>query len=361
MRVDVLNIVHLECSNQCLHCGYGGSLSKGGGPRSNDFSHWLRYMDWAKENGVRLVVFSGGDPTEHPSFEELTREALWRELVVQVETHGQRFAETEELKCFGSGRRFSFVIPIHGSNADLHDKIVGRKGAFDRTLRGIRNIKDQLSSRVACMSVVQSENVRDIPKIAELCFDLGVDQYFGTLVQPCGSAKDREVSILPAPQDIELCIKVTASVAENGHLFFNNIPFCLMGDHCDLSINFPPSCPVGDAFELLCYPADPRRDYLVLKTLFPKRPTCATCLPAACSRFMGQPDAARCSSAQRRLMEAYCTMCDGCFYQKVCPGLPLAIASTSDLTPLKRIGYRQGLDMLSNNQLVRTPGGTAQP
>jgi len=353
MRVDVINIIHLACSNHCLHCGYGGRLNVADADRCTDFSRWLRYMDWAKDHRVRLVVFSGGDPTEHPRFRELVIEALWRELVVQVETHGQRFADVDALKCFGSGRRFSFVIPLHGATAGLHDRIVGRQGAFERTLRGIRNIRDCLSSRVACMSVIQSANVRCIPEIAELCYSLGAHQYFGTLVQPCGSAKSNEVDIVPSPKDIAWCVETTALLGEGGRLFFNNVPFCLMGQHCNLSINFPPSYPVGDAFELLCYPSDPRRDYIVLKTLFSKRPTCATCLPAACSRFMGRPSGTRCNSAQRHLMEEYCALCEGCFYQKVCPGLPLATVATSEMSALKRIGWSEGLDSMSIGEQQR--------
>lgn len=251
------------------------------------------------------------------------------------------------------------MIAIHGATAEDHDGIVGKKGAFARTLQGIRNIKDHLSSRIACNSVILSLNVRDIPRIAELCFSLGVEQYSATLVQSCGSAKENENTIFPEVGDIERCIDATASVAGDGHLSFNNVPFCLMGDHCNLSVNFPPAYPVGEAFELVCYPADPTRDYAVLKMLFPKRPTCATCPPGACSRFASHLIEVSCSSAQRRVMEAYCRMCEGCFFQKVCPGLPLAIAATSDLTGIRRIGSREGLSMMANIAMHTDGNSTA--
>lgn len=120
-------------------------------------------------------VVTGGEPTLDP------------ELFLDVMADLAKHIPDAEALLLTNGRSFSYrmflekmlqmcpphltvAVPIHGSEANIHDSIVQVKGGFDQMMRGIRNL---LCAGIAVevRIVVSKQNAEDIGNIADLIIE----------------------------------------------------------------------------------------------------------------------------------------------------------------------------------------------
>jgi MoaA/NifB/PqqE/SkfB family radical SAM enzyme len=75
-----------RCNLACTHCLREINHAR----RNIDTELVRRTLRSAARGGVRFVVFTGGEPTLHPAFAELAREAMRQAMHLTVVTNGQR-------------------------------------------------------------------------------------------------------------------------------------------------------------------------------------------------------------------------------------------------------------------------------
>ena len=85
-----------KCQAQCTFChrNFGARKSRQAMPRDEVLS----WIDWAVEEGITRIRFTGGEPTLHPNLWEFCRVCFEHQISVIVNTNGLGpFARVEKI------------------------------------------------------------------------------------------------------------------------------------------------------------------------------------------------------------------------------------------------------------------------
>ncbi len=123
------------CNLKCIHCytdseekAYSGELSTQEG---------LNLLDDLKAFGIPAVLFSGGEPLVRKDIWALAEHAKEIGLRMTLSTNGVLIDEETAQRIKDNG--FTYVgISLDGIG-DINDHFRGKKGAFDKAVRGFRN------------------------------------------------------------------------------------------------------------------------------------------------------------------------------------------------------------------------------
>ena len=134
-----------RCNNRCVHC-YNESERH---LLELQRDEWMDVLDRIWEIGIPHVVFTGGEPTLIPFLPALISHAEQLGMITGLNTNGRRLkdkAYVEELVAAGLDH---VQITLESHDADIHDRIVAAKGAWNETTAGIRSA---LASRLFVMT-----------------------------------------------------------------------------------------------------------------------------------------------------------------------------------------------------------------
>ena len=152
-----------RCNLSCMHCysdshdeAYGGELTTREGKA---------LLDDLAEFGVPTVLFSGGEPLTRPDLFELAAYARDRGLRCILSTNGTLITPEAARKIQSCG--FSYVGVSLDGVGPVHDKIRGKKGAYDAALAGLRLCRD-LGTRVGLRFTVHKRNLDELPAAFDL-------------------------------------------------------------------------------------------------------------------------------------------------------------------------------------------------
>ncbi|WP_157217954.1 His-Xaa-Ser system radical SAM maturase HxsC [Flavisphingomonas formosensis] len=116
-----------------------------------------------------LIGISGGEPTLYKEqlFDMVERVLAARDdLAFHILTNAQHFTveDAERLRS-PLYARTSWGIPLYATDAGLHDRIVGKAGAFDRLERSLATLI-LAGARVELRTVLVSANLHELPALA---------------------------------------------------------------------------------------------------------------------------------------------------------------------------------------------------
>ena len=172
-----------RCNNGCLFCL--DSDSHDGSAISVEAVE-ERIREGREQGGQRLIL-SGGEPTIHPQYVDFLR--LGRKLEytwLQTVTNGRMFAYRKFANgALGAGLNEA-TFSMHGHTPELHDYLVGVKGAFKQAMAGMHNL---LGRCVVNVDVVLSAvNIPHLREILEFYIDLGIHEFDLLHMIPFGRA-----------------------------------------------------------------------------------------------------------------------------------------------------------------------------
>lgn len=181
--------VTARCNLRCKHCYEdAGTLSKGL-PKDLTKEEKIRVMEEVCKLNIPTFAFAGGEPLIDPVFWKLAKIGKERGLYMSINTNGTLITEevAERLK----EMEFAYYgVSLDGASAQVHDSFRGVKGAFERALKGIKNLVNVGEGDKTCISfTVARENsiVRnEIPKMLELRDKLGIRKVVLYNYIPCG-------------------------------------------------------------------------------------------------------------------------------------------------------------------------------
>jgi len=131
MSIKDRRICPLECA--CCYAD-SGKVMDIAEPLSTEA--WKAIIDKCRDAGIPMLTFTGGEPLTRPDIVELVRHAAW--FVTRLNTNA--YSLTPELAA--ALRRASLdgmQITLYSHNPEIHDALVGRAGAWEKTVSGIRN------------------------------------------------------------------------------------------------------------------------------------------------------------------------------------------------------------------------------
>jgi MoaA/NifB/PqqE/SkfB family radical SAM enzyme len=231
----------------CAFCAQGGKRDRTG---RKSLAEIKRMLARARRGGVAGAVFTGGEPTLHPDLLAAVRAARAMGYdSVQVQTNGRRFAYYDycaELKKAGVTE---MGPSLHGSTAEIHEKLTLAPGSFKEVLQGILNCK-KLGMYVLTNSVITSVNYRDLPALARLLTHLGVNQFQFAFVHLVGSAWENRKALAPRKTAVMPYLRraLDAGIKSGTACYTEAIPYCLMkGYEQCVAERVIPEGPVADA------------------------------------------------------------------------------------------------------------------
>lgn len=244
-RADVK--VWFACNNHCTFCVQGDKRYKFK-PRSleeikqiiqKEFDLWALY-----------IVFTGGEPTVHPHLVEAVQFAHdigYKQI--QIQSNGTNFADLEYTKRLIAAGVTEFSPSIHGFHPETHDEQVKTKGAWERVVKWLINLR-KLNQMIIINSVITKTNYKEIPELAALLVKLWVNQFQFAFVHVLGSAAVNKETVVPRKSEIIPYVHKALDIAKKHNVpaFTEAIPYCFMqGYEWAIAENVMPETSVVDA------------------------------------------------------------------------------------------------------------------
>jgi len=153
--------VTARCNLRCTHC----YAATDGTPDELSTREALAVIDDLAAFGCPVLLFSGGEPFTRPDIQTLARHAVQQGLRVVFSTNGTLIdarlaAEIKEVGVSYAG------ISVDGME-EVHDRFRGCRGAFQRSLAGIRQCREA-GVKVGLRVTMTRDNVGEIPAIFDL-------------------------------------------------------------------------------------------------------------------------------------------------------------------------------------------------
>lgn len=157
--------VTARCNLACTHCYAAVNDMQEMARNELTTTEALALIDDLAAFGSPVLLFSGGEPFSRPDILQLARHAVKRGMRVVFSTNGTLLndALAAEIKSIG----VSYVgISIDGME-QIHDHFRASKGAFQRSLAGIRACR-AAGIKVGLRVTMTRDNLADIPAIFDL-------------------------------------------------------------------------------------------------------------------------------------------------------------------------------------------------
>ena len=204
-KTPLLGIFELtgRCNLSCLMC-YVRRSPGDKAALSSELSaeEWLELGRQIAEEGLLYLTLTGGEPLLRPDFFEIY-EGL-RELGLQVSVNTNATMVTPEIaKRFAASPPTSVNVTLYGASPETYDRACGDPTGFERTLRGIRLLREAGVS-VTMRTTLIRQNHSDFEQIYALSRELGLKLRLVDYVFPGRELSEGDpfaVRLSPAEQD----------------------------------------------------------------------------------------------------------------------------------------------------------------
>jgi len=129
-----------RCQNRCTFC-YASAPDRGQQVQEMTTAEVVRILDTIVDDArVPTVSFTGGEPTLRADLPDLIAYARSRHLRTNLITNGIRCSSESYVQSLAMGLD-SAQVSLEAADPDIHDAVVGRPGAWQHTIKGIRTLK----------------------------------------------------------------------------------------------------------------------------------------------------------------------------------------------------------------------------
>ncbi len=218
------------CTNRCVFCSEADRLERWcDHPVSADDVR--KTLQSHARAGGDHVLFTGGEPTEHPAFLYALETARQLGLRTCVGTNGARLA-VEGFAARALPLLDELSLSLHGSGAELHDRCSGRPGSHAGLLATHRNARERVPGLpLAVNTVVSRLNFEDLPAIVVLCARLDIQRLLVSATAPEGRAVQAYGELaVPLPSWRRMAPELTRLAEAAGMTIrFFGLPLCVLG------------------------------------------------------------------------------------------------------------------------------------
>jgi MoaA/NifB/PqqE/SkfB family radical SAM enzyme len=147
---------------------------------------WKFIIDKCHEAGIAQLTFTGGEPTRREDLIELIDYARWH--ITRLNTNGIDLTLEYAKKLFEADLD-GIQLTLYSQDAGVHDALVGRQGAWQKTVQGIKNaLKAGLSVSVNTPLVRMNS---EYEQTLHFIHGLGVKYVSCSGLIPTGAAKNQ--------------------------------------------------------------------------------------------------------------------------------------------------------------------------
>jgi 12,18-didecarboxysiroheme deacetylase len=211
--VVVWNVTR-RCNLKCVHC-YSNSQNVQYSDEL-DTDEGKRLISDLASFGCPVILFSGGEPLMRKDLPELIQFAVDKGMRAVISTNGTLITE-EKARIF-SKTGLSYVgVSIDGTR-ETHDRFRGVSGAYDASLRGIRNCQEA-GIKVGLRFTMTKGNYSEIPHIFDLLEEKNIPRacFYHLVYSGRGSALvDEDLSHTGTREVIDMIMDRTREFFEKG-------------------------------------------------------------------------------------------------------------------------------------------------
>jgi len=192
------------CNLRCRHC-YQNAGPK---PLPNEltFEEKLNVLNQLDEMEIPSIAFSGGEPTIHPDFIPIVKEASRRGIYTAVATNGLAFAsESFTDKALKAGLNY-VEVSLDSTDPKVHDEFRGVKGAWELAVKGIKNVVKHGGASTGIAMTLTKLNKDQIGDMVRLAEELGVTRVIFFNFIPTGRGKEN-VALDLTPEEREEALR----------------------------------------------------------------------------------------------------------------------------------------------------------
>lgn len=184
------------CNMACMHCGSSASPCN------------KTYLSYDKINKVMervaaeydpekiIICLTGGEPLLHPDFYKIASRATGLGFMCGITTNATLIDKEAARKIYESGIR-AVAVSLDGPR-EMHDWFRCQKGAFDKTIEGMKNLVDASHGRITTQftTVVHKKNISELDKIYDIVLGTKVDSWRIVNIDPIGRAQKHPEMLL---------------------------------------------------------------------------------------------------------------------------------------------------------------------
>jgi MoaA/NifB/PqqE/SkfB family radical SAM enzyme len=122
-----------------------------------------------KVKNLQTIGLTGGETTICPDFFRIMNyiSDKFPEVIIRLLTNGRMLAYDVFRKRCLTFRNIDFIIPIHGYNAETHDRVTQTPGSFYQTTQGLKKLltEKRNNPKIELRIVITRLNFKIVPKI----------------------------------------------------------------------------------------------------------------------------------------------------------------------------------------------------
>ncbi|MBD3807088.1 MAG: radical SAM protein [Epsilonproteobacteria bacterium] len=161
-----------RCNLSCLHCYSKADLDA---VDVLSTEHVFETLPKLKKNGVKFIIFSGGEPLTRKDIYEIAEKCKELGIVTYLSTNGLYVRPGNAKKILES---FNYIgISIDGSE-ETHDRFRGLKGSFKESMKAVDLLNSYGSTKVGIRFTLTKETFEDLKFIFELAEEHNIPKVY---------------------------------------------------------------------------------------------------------------------------------------------------------------------------------------
>lgn len=211
----VLITITWACNYRCIHCLQGETHVKSRELSTND---WIRTIKELSEYGIFHLFISGGEPFLRHDILDILKYAYDEGLVITLFTNASLITDNicKELKKLTT---LNIQVSIHDINPNSFDDFTRVKGAYERTIRGLKKlIKHEIDVTVA--TCFRGRTIKKFTEFKKFLLDIGVKKWILSLIMPLGCAKINWNRLKVSDQEIKFFLENYFKLAKDNRFSY---------------------------------------------------------------------------------------------------------------------------------------------
>jgi radical SAM protein with 4Fe4S-binding SPASM domain len=215
-----------RCQNRCTFC-YASAPERGPTTPEMTTAQIQQILDVIVGHArVPTVSFTGGEPTIRPDLPQAIAYANSRGLRTNLITNGLRCAEEGYVERLAEAGLDSAQVSLEASDSAVHDTIVQHNGAWEQTVRGIRNLQTA-GIHVHTNSTINKLNREHLVALVEFVAEIGLPYLSMNMVIRTGDAVGTMEIGYGEIGDLVLPLKDRAEELGMRLVWYSPVPLCL--------------------------------------------------------------------------------------------------------------------------------------
>lgn len=185
-----------ECNLACLHCIEESGPGKAF-PDELSREQIFGVLRQILQHDVPYLSFSGGEPMVHPFFFDMVEYVCSEGAQLKIETNGHYLTPENCARLKELGAK-AVQVSLDGASAETFNRMRVR-GNFDRTVQGIRNLRDA-GVPIEINYSPTSFNAHEIGIAIDLAYELGAHSFYTGRTMYTGNAVKTWGKLTPSEQ-----------------------------------------------------------------------------------------------------------------------------------------------------------------